>query len=109
MALTMNNFVGDGNGYLGDPYLKEEIANKVSANLEWHSRNRETAIRFSPYYSYVEDYIDAVQWNTVTNLPAAPRTANQFVMMKFMNEDAVLYGFDMSARALRRRRDHVGQ
>ena len=38
MALEMNNFVGDGNGYLGNPYLKSEIANKVSANFDWHSR-----------------------------------------------------------------------
>ena len=60
MALEMNNFVGDGNGYLGNPYLKPEIANKVSADFEWHTTNRETAIRFSPYYSYVQDYIDAV-------------------------------------------------
>ena len=68
MALEMNNFVGDGNGYLGNPDLKPEIANKVSADFDWHTASRETAIRFSPYYSYVDDYIDAVQWNRTTNL-----------------------------------------
>ena len=99
MALEMNNFVGDGNGYLGNPYLKPEIANKVSANFDWHTANRETAIRFSPYYSYVEDYIDAVQWNRTTNLPASPLATNQYVFMKYMNEDARLYGFDLSAKA----------
>jgi iron complex outermembrane recepter protein len=97
MALEMNNFVGDGNGYLGNPFLKSEIANKVSANIDLHSRDRETAIRFSPYYSYVEDYIDAVQWDRSKNLPAA--LINQYVVMKYMNEDAVLYGFDLSAKA----------
>jgi iron complex outermembrane receptor protein len=99
MALEMNNFAGDGNGYLGNPYLKPEIANKVSANFDWHTANRETAIRFSPYYSYVEDYIDAVQWNRTTNLPATPLATNQYVFMKYMNEDARLYGFDLSAKA----------
>jgi iron complex outermembrane receptor protein len=99
MALEMNNFVGDGNGYLGNPYLKPEIANKVSATFDWHTASRETAIRFSPYYSYVEDYIDAVQWNRTTNLPASPLATNQYVFMKYMNEDARLYGFDLSAKA----------
>ncbi len=92
MALEMNNFVGDGNGYLGNPDLKAEIANKISADLEWHSRDRETAIRFSPYYSYVENYIDAVQWNMSTNTPVTTLATNQFVYLKYMNEDARLYG-----------------
>jgi iron complex outermembrane receptor protein len=100
MALEMNNFVGDGNGYLGNPFLKPEIANKVSASFDWHSRNRETAIRFSPYYSYVENYIDAVRFNTpkpmwsTLPLPAG----QQFVQMQYMNEDARVYGFDLSAK-----------
>ena len=76
MALEMNNFVGDGNGYLGNPYLKPEIANKVSATFDWHTANRETAIRFSPYYSYVEDYIDAVQWNARNFGGALPPPTN---------------------------------
>ena len=99
MALEMNNFVGDGNGYLGNPFLKPEIANKVSANLEWHTPDRETAIRFSPYYSYVEDYIDAVQWDAKNNRRAAPLAANQYVVMKYMNEEARIFGFDLSAKA----------
>jgi iron complex outermembrane recepter protein len=107
MALEMNNFVGDGNGYLGNPDLKPEIANKVSANLDWHTANRETAIRFSPYYSYVQDYIDAVQWNMCTpgktgcvnpNTPVTTLTTNNFVLLKYMNENALLYGFDLSAK-----------
>ena len=99
MALEMNNFVGDGNGYLGNPFLKPEIANRATASLDWHTRDRETAIRFSPYYSYVEDYIDAVQWNRTTNLPASPLEINQYVFLKYMNEDARLYGFDLSTKA----------
>ncbi len=108
MALEMNNFVGDGNGYLGNPYLKPEIANKVSADLDWHTRDRETAIRFSPYYSYVENYIDAVQWDMTAANPLTsdtggkavkPLATTNFVKLKYMNEDARLYGFDLSAKA----------
>lgn len=106
MPLEMNNFVGDGNGYLGNTDLKPEIANKISADFDLHSRDHETAIRFSPYYSYVQDYIDAVQWNMCSasatcpapNTPVKTLTTNQFVLLKYMNEDARLYGFDLSGK-----------
>jgi iron complex outermembrane receptor protein len=99
MALEMNNFVGDGNGYLGNPDLKPEIASKVSANVDLHSRDRETALRFSPYFSYGQDYIDSIQWNKSTNLPQTPLLTKQYVVMKYVNEDARIYGFDLSAKA----------
>ena len=99
MALTMNNFAGDGNGYLGDPYLKAEIANKVSAGFDWHTPDRETAIRFSPYYSYVENYIDAVQWDMATRPVRRRPRANSVCISSTVNEDARLYGFDLSAKA----------
>lgn len=98
MALEMNNFVGDGNGYLGNPYLKPEVAHTVSFTSAWHSADRETEIKFTPYYTHVHDYIDAVQWNRSTNKAAVPAALNQFVIMKYMNQEARLYGFDLSGR-----------
>ena len=98
MALEMNNFVGDGNGYLGNPDLDPEIAHTLSVTGDWHSADREYGIRVTPYYTHVRNYIDAVQWNASTNLPANPMVPNQFVVMKYMNQTARLYGLDLSGR-----------
>ncbi len=98
MALEMNNFVGDGNGYLGNPYLRPEVAHTVSFTGAWHSADHEAEIRLTPYYTQVRDYIDAVQWKTSTNTAAVPAIANQFVIMKYMNQQARLYGFDLSGK-----------
>ena len=99
MPAVMNNFYGDGNGYLGNPNLKPEIAEKVSLDLSWHSADRETEVKFSPYYSYVYDYIDAIQVKPGTNVPATTLKTGQFVILQYMNEDARIYGFDLSAKA----------
>ncbi len=99
MAAAMNSLVGDGNAYVGNPNLKSEIADKVSLDLGWHSADRETEIKFSPYYSYVHNYIDAIQVNFGTVVPAAPLLTNQFVELQYMNENAQIYGFDLSAKA----------
>ncbi len=99
MALEMNNFVGDGNGYLGNPDLKPEVAHTLSFTGDWHSADRATEFKVTPYYTRVSDYIDAVQWNRTTNLPAAPLLTQQFVALKYMNQSARLYGVDISGRA----------
>ncbi|MDI3262081.1 MAG: TonB-dependent receptor [Fulvimonas sp.] len=98
MALEMNNFVGDGNGYLGNPYLKPEVAHTASFTGEWHSVDQAYDLRITPYYTQVRDYIDAVQWNTATNLPAVPLMPGRFVVLKYQNRNARLYGIDVSGR-----------
>lgn len=98
MALEMNNFVGDGNGYLGNPDLKPELAHTLSLTGAWRSADRETEFRFTPYYTHVRNFIDAVQWNSKTNTAAQPTTPNQFVVMKYMNQAARLYGIDLSGK-----------
>ncbi|MGJ5046473.1 TonB-dependent receptor [Bradyrhizobium oligotrophicum] len=98
MALEMNNFVGDGNGYLGNPDLRPEVAHTVSFTGAWHSADHEAELRLTPYYTHVRDYIDAVQWKAATNTAAVPAVANQFVIMKYMNQQARLYGFDLSGK-----------
>jgi len=96
MAALMNNFVGDGNGYLGDVNLKPEKANTLSATFDWHASDREWEFKATPYYTQVADYIDAVQWNGTTNLPAAPIATNRFTVLKYVNQSARLYGLDLS-------------
>jgi len=96
MAALMNNFVGDGNGYLGDVNLKPEKANTVSATFDWHAADSSWGLKATPYYTQVSDYIDAVQWNAATNQPASTPVTNKFGVLKFANQAARLYGIDLS-------------
>lgn len=106
MALEMNNFVGDGNGYLGNPDLRPEIANTLSATGDWHSADGKTGITVTPHYSRVHDYIDAVRTSgtvsmyvngVLTNVPNAT-LSNGFVKLQYANQAARIYGFDVSGR-----------
>ena len=96
MALAMNNFVGDGNGYLGNPDLQPEVAHTLSLTGDWHAADRRTRFAITPYLSYVTDYIDAVQWNRSTNLPGV-NPDDDFGVLKYMNQSARIYGVDVSA------------
>jgi iron complex outermembrane receptor protein len=96
MMSIMNNFVGDGNGYIGDVNLRPEKAHTLSATFDWHAADRDWEFKASPYYTRVNDYIDAVQWNGATNVARAPLLANQFVVLKYANQSARLYGLDLS-------------
>ena len=98
MALVMNNFVGDGNGYLGDPDLKPEVAHTLSVTADLHSASRATELKVAPFYTHVKDYIDAVQWNRSTNLVPSPAELSNFVVMKYINQTAQLYGLDVSGK-----------
>ena len=98
MAALMNNFVGDGNGYLGDVNLKPEKANTISATFDWHAADSRWGFKATPYYTQVSDYIDAVQWNASTNLAATTLAANKFSVLKYTNQSARLYGIDLSGR-----------
>ncbi|MBU1426029.1 MAG: TonB-dependent receptor [Gammaproteobacteria bacterium] len=96
MAALMNNFVGDGNGYLGDVNLKPEKANTLSVTLDWHAADSSWGFKATPYYTRVSDYIDAVQWNGTTDLPATTLATNAFSVLKYANQSARLYGIDLS-------------
>jgi iron complex outermembrane receptor protein len=99
MALEMNNFVGDGNGYVGNPDLKPEVARTLSITGDWHSEDRSYEIRVTPYYTAVKDYIDAVR-RPSSGVPSdnnATRTTG-FVKLSYANQAARLYGIDISGR-----------
>ncbi len=98
MAALMNNFVGDGNGYVGNLDLKAEKANTLSATFDWHAADRGWEFKATPYYTRVSDYIDAVQWNATTNAPATTPVVNGFSVLKYMNQSARLYGIDLSGK-----------
>lgn len=89
MAAVMNNFVGDGNGYVGNLDLDPEVARTVSLAADWHdAAQARWNIRLSPYYTRVEDYIDARCLGTCT--------ARQFNVLQYDNASARLYGVDLS-------------
>lgn len=98
MAATMNNFVGDGNGYIGNPDLDPEKAYTLSATFDWHNADRSRELKVTPHYTYVDDYIDAVQWNATTNTPSAVLARDQFSVLRYANHSARLYGLDVSGK-----------
>jgi iron complex outermembrane receptor protein len=92
MAAVMNNFVGDGNGYVGDIDLEPEKAYTVSVTFDWHADDRRWGVKATPYYTYVDDYIDAVALNPAS-LPFEPE---QFNVLQYANQSARIYGIDLS-------------
>jgi len=98
MAAVMNNFLGDGNGYIGNPDLKPEKATTLSAEIDWHSADRAWQLSAQPFFTHVADYIDAVQWNPATNAPVAVPVRNRFVVLKYLNQTARLYGLNLSGK-----------
>ena len=96
MAATMNGWFGDGNGYVGNLNLKPEAANTIAATARWTDPSAQKAwdVKLTPYYSYVQDYID------VDKIGSSGKGPNAINILQFANHDAELYGFDLSGRAL---------
>ncbi len=101
MAAFMNNFVGDGNGYVGNLDLQPEVAGTLSLAADWHDASEDRwGVKVTPYYTYVQDYIDAVQWDSTTNAPRTVPIVDNFTVLKYFNQSARLYGVDISAHYL---------
>ena len=96
MAALMNNFVGDGNGYVGNLDLKPEKANTVSATFNWHATDKAWAFSATPFYTRVEDYIDAQQWESMSNRSVTHPVRNGFSVLRYTNQSARLYGVDLA-------------
>lgn len=98
MAALMNNTVGDGNGYFGNIDLKPEKAHTISATFDLHATDREWELKATPFYTYVTDYIDAVQWDSTANSARTLLQKDQFTVLRYTNQSARLYGLDLSGR-----------
>jgi iron complex outermembrane receptor protein len=97
MAMEMVNWVGDGNGYVGNPYLRPEVAHTLSVTGDWHSATRESQLMLTPFYTHVHDYIDATR--SYPGSSAANQTAtNKFVQLQYVNQAARLYGLNLAGR-----------
>ncbi len=99
MVMNMNNWVGDGNGYVGNLQLRPEKAHTLSATGDWHdANNQDWQVKVTPFFTYVDDYIDAVPCAKVGK-NCATRT-DGFVNLSLDNQSARLYGVDISGRKL---------
>ncbi len=102
MATLMNNFAGDGNGYIGNADLKPEVAHTLSATGDWHDASKnQWALKATGYYTYVQNYIDAQrcdfgQCGGTANLVST----TGFVNLQYVNQTARLYGMDLSGQLL---------
>jgi len=98
MAMLMNNYVGDGNGYVGNLDLKPEVAYTVSASGDWHdAEQKDWRVKATGYYTHVQDYIDAQRCNFGQCGGAANVSATTgFVNLQYVNQSARLYGVDLS-------------
>ncbi|WKE66251.1 TonB-dependent receptor [Gallaecimonas kandeliae] len=89
MASTMIGWFGDGNGYVGDINLKPETA--YTASLKYQYQGADWQASLSPYYTRVQDFIDA---DVIGTLGSGAATRHQ---LQFTNVDARLYGLDAAA------------
>ncbi|MDP2029338.1 MAG: TonB-dependent receptor [Thiobacillus sp.] len=105
MAMNMVNLAGDGNGYVGNLDLKPETAHTLSATFDWHDAGEQArGLKITPYYTYVQDYINARRCGSSDMHatsgsfcnPANLSATDQFVFLKYDNQDAQLYGIDIS-------------
>lgn len=102
MAMKMIGWFGDGNGYVGNVDLNPEKAHTVSFTAAWHDPAQKLwEVRVTPYYSYVQDYIDVnrcfVAGSSTCNAANLTKT-NAFVFLQFANHDAELYGVNLDGR-----------
>jgi len=105
MAMRMNGWFGDGNGYVGNLDVKPEKAHTVSFTAGWHDAARKDwELRITPYYTYVQDYIDVdkcvspAMGGGMANCAATGTVTNNFVFLKFANHDAWLYGVNIAGK-----------
>ncbi len=103
MVMNMVNWSGDANGYVGNVNLRPETANTLSATADWHDAARQQwGLQVTPYYTYVQDYIDVTR--CAGGVGASPcqganlSKSTGFVYLQFANQNARLYGLDISGR-----------
>ena len=99
MVSGMIGWLGDGNYYVGNVALKPEIAHTVSGTATWRDRVRsQWEIKFTPYLSFIQDYVDVDMLATTTSvsMPTAPYNGlSTFAQLRFANHNARIYGADL--------------
>lgn len=95
MASRMIGWFGDGNGYVGNLALRPEKADTLSVALSVHGGGKDGwSLKIAPYFTHVDDYIDAVKLADFTDTAGRPTAFDQ---LQFANQKAEIYGIDLSA------------
>lgn len=98
MAALMNNFVGDGNGYVGNVDLRPEVAHSFSVTGNWQGADaQQWGLTATGYATYVQDYVDARRCDFNQCSAANVAATTGFVLLQYANQSARLYGIDLSA------------
>jgi len=113
MAALMNNFVGDGNAYLGNPDLKPEVAYTASASAHWHDEGKERwEFKLSGHATYVDDYIDAQRCPRALSAQCNALNSSaddRYVILQYVNQRAMLQGVDLSGSTLIAQHADIGK
>lgn len=92
MAMSMIGWFGDGNGYVGNLDLKPEVAHTVSLTTGWSDGPaKKWALKVTPYYTYVSDFIGVRRWPVANS-----QAALGFTNLQFANHDAEIYGINVT-------------
>jgi iron complex outermembrane receptor protein len=98
MAALMNNFTGDGNGYVGNIDLAPEVAHTVSLTGQWRDkRTQRWEFTLTDHFTYVPNYIDAKRCEAA-RCGATNSNATGFLLLQYVNQRAELYGIDVSGK-----------
>lgn len=109
MAALMNNFVGDGNGYVGNEDLQPEVAHTLSASAQWRDADHQTwQLKLTGYATYIQDYIDAQRCHTGQCSQDNQTATSHFVLLQYVNQSARLKGLDASGELELARTDAWG-
>lgn len=109
MAALMNNFAGDGNGYVGNAELEPEVAHTLSATGDWHdAESNQWGLKVTGYYTYIQDYIDAQRCDFSQCSTENVTTTTGFVILQYVNQSAQLYGIDLSGHKVLGETDNYG-
>lgn len=98
MTAAMINQFGDANGYVGNLDLVPEIAHTFSVTGSWRDPKKEWEARIAPYYSFIQDYIDANRVGSFAFTGPALPGPYVFQELQFRNHDAIIWGVDFSGR-----------
>ena len=94
MAMTMTNWFGDGNGYVGNIDLKPETAATAAFTADWHGGgDAGWFVRVNPYYSKVDNYIDV---DVLSSFHPYMQMGARGNLLQFANHDAKLYGVNLA-------------
>lgn len=110
MAALMNNYVGDGNGYVGNEDLHPEVAHTLNLAGQWRSaESQRWQFRANAYVTHVDGYIDAKRCNFGQCSTANATNSTGFVLLQYANQRARIEGMDLSGKALLGHSDDWGR